>query len=229
MRLNTVFKIGGSLGRSKGLAALCRELGPLGRRHPVLVVPGGGEFADLVRKYYREYELGETAAHHMALLAMDQYGCLLNRLIEGSRLETEMVRARQTAESGRVAVFLPSTALGRTDPLPHSWDVTSDSIAAWIACALCCARLVLVKDVDGLSRTRDPADSAARIMDRMTVGELARHSGGVDPYLGRLLQETSLVTWIVNGLHPERVSELLDSGKTTGTRIIPHPDYKPAL
>jgi aspartokinase-like uncharacterized kinase len=223
MRLNTVVKVGGSLCRGNGLPALCRELGTLGKRHPLIVVPGGGEFADLVRKSYRRYDLGETAAHFMALLAMDQYGHLLNRLMEGSRLEREMTRARATAESGRAAIFLPSETLGRTDPLPHSWDVTSDSIAAWTACELSCTRLVLVKDVDGLFPDRDSANIAAQIIGCMTVEELARHGGGVDAYLSRLLKRARLETWLVNGLCPERVAQLLDSGHTTGTRIVPPP------
>ena len=43
MRLNTIVKVGGSLCRSDGLAGLCTELGSLGKRHPILVVPGGGD------------------------------------------------------------------------------------------------------------------------------------------------------------------------------------------
>jgi acetylglutamate kinase len=35
------------------------------------------------------------------------------------------------------------------DPLPHSWDITSDSIAAFIAGALGAGELILLKPVDG--------------------------------------------------------------------------------
>lgn len=220
MRMDTVIKIGGSLCRGSGLPDLCRELGSLGKRHPLLIIPGGGEFADLVRESYRRYNLGETAAHCMALLAMDQYGYLLNRLIKGSTLETEPAAARKTAESGRVAIFLPSSAVIRNDPLPHCWQVTSDSIAAWIASEMSCMRLVLLKDVDGLIPLRSAGKVAGEIIDRLTVEQLARHSGGVDAYLARFMDRTRLETWVVNGLKPGRVSELMDSGTTTGTRII---------
>ena len=47
--------------------------------------------------------------------------------------------------AGRVPVIAPYRWLREADPLPHSWDVTSDSIAAWLASALGAARLVLVK------------------------------------------------------------------------------------
>ncbi len=221
MHLDTVVKVGGSLCRGEGFAGLCRELGSLGRRHPLLVVPGGGEFADLVRKSYRQYDLGETAAHCMALLAMDQYGYLLNRFIEGSSLEAEMVSARQTAESGRVAIFLPSATVIGADPLPHSWEVTSDTIAAWTACNLSCRRLVLLKNVDGLIRSCGSGADAGEIIGKMTIEQLARHSGGVDGYLGRFLNRKPLETWVIHGLKPERISELLDTGNTFGTKIIP--------
>ena len=221
MHLDTVVKVGGSLCCGDGLAELCGELGSLGRRHPVLVVPGGGEFADMVRKSYRQYDLGETAAHCMALLAMDQYGYLLSRFIEGSSLEAEMVSARQTAESGRVAIFLPSATVIRADPLPHSWEVTSDTIAAWTACQLSCRRLVLLKNVDGLIRSRSSGSVAEEIIDQMTIEQLACHSGGVDAYLGRFLNRKQLEAWVIHGLKPGRISELLDSGTTLGTKIIP--------
>jgi aspartokinase-like uncharacterized kinase len=221
MRLNTVVKVGGSLCRGKALADLCKELGSLGNRQPFVLVPGGGAFADLVRKAYRQYDLGETTAHCMALLAMDQYGYLLSRLIAGSSLETEPISAQKTAESGRVGIFLPSQTVLRADPLPHSWDVTSDSIAAWTACELSCMQLVLLKDVDGLIRPCDSGAADGEITQKMTVEELAGHRGGVDAYLHQFLANTRLETWVVNGLNPERVSELLDSGTTTGTRIVP--------
>jgi aspartokinase-like uncharacterized kinase len=221
MVLTTVVKVGGSLCRGNGLDSLGRELGSLGKRHPVLVVPGGGEFADLVRKCYRQHDLGETAAHCMALLAMDQYGYLLNRFIEDSSLETGLDSARQTAESGRVAILLPSATVIRDNPLPHSWQVTSDTIAAWISCELSCRRLILLKDVDGLLRSRSSGAAAEEIIDLWTVDQLARHSGGVDDYLARFLNRKKLETWVVNGLKPERISELLDSGITFGTKIVP--------
>ena len=131
MSQHTVLKVGGSLARGDGLQDLCREISVLGHQHPLLVVPGGGEFSDLVRQAYSRYDLGETAAHCMALLAMDQYGYLLSRLIEGSSLETGMDSACRTAASGRVAILLPSASVLDSDCLPHSWQVTSDTIAAW--------------------------------------------------------------------------------------------------
>jgi len=211
MRPDAVLKIGGSLSRGGGLASLCNSINRLGERYRLIVVPGGAGFADQVRDAYRRHKLDETAAHRMALLAMDQYGYVLNHLISGSCLTADLSEACEAAKS-RAAVLLPSSPLLRADPLPHSWQVTSDTIAAWIAHSAHCPRLVLLKDVDGLM-------ASSGLIPELTPAQLAQHSGGVDEYLSHFLATVNLETWIVNGLHPGRFSELLESGHTTGTRI----------
>jgi 5-(aminomethyl)-3-furanmethanol phosphate kinase len=219
MSLDAVLKVGGSLGRGDALESLCRNISHLGEHHRLLVVPGGGQFADQVRNAYQQYNLDETAAHHMALLAMDQYGYLLNRLIAGSSLYVDVSSAGQAAEPGHVVILLPSQPVFQTDPLPHSWQVTSDTIAAWVAQQAHSRRLVLLKDVDGLFVSGDAVDSSEGMILEMTVPQLAEHSGGVDEYLSRLLALTPLETWVLNGSHPSRLSELLNTGYTAGTRI----------
>jgi 5-(aminomethyl)-3-furanmethanol phosphate kinase len=217
MSLDAVLKVGGSLSRGGGLEALCKEIGRLGQRYRLLVVPGGGSFADQVRAMYRRYALGETAAHRMALLAMDQYGYLLNQLIPGSSLTGELDSAGRITESRRVAILLSSALLIRADPLPHSWKVTSDSIAAWIARQAQCRRLVLIKDVDGLFGADRTLDSPELIAE-LAVNQLAG-AGGVDDHLSKALEASNVETWLINGLKPERLSELLETSSTTGTRI----------
>jgi 5-(aminomethyl)-3-furanmethanol phosphate kinase len=220
MRLDAVLKVGGSLSRGDSLESLCSEIGRLGRQYRLLVVPGGGEFADQVRTAYRRFTLDETAAHYMALLAMDQFGYLLNRLIEGSHLSADLLSACQAAGSARAAVLLPSTMVIQTDPLPHSWQVTSDTIAAWIASRSDCRQLVLLKNVDGLFAAGAAMDSSDGFIAEISVQQLMAHSGGVDEYLAQYLASVSLETWIINGSHPSRLAELLSSGYTAGTRIL---------
>ncbi len=218
MNFEAVLKIGGSLSRGQSLAALCHEISRLGARHRLLVVPGGGDFADTVREHYRRYRLSETAAHAMALLAMDQYGWLLGDLIPNSAVVRDILSARETAASGRVPVLLPATLLIQTDPLPHSWQVTSDSIAAWIAGLTRASRLVLLKDVDGLL-SGPPRGHMVEVLPVVSVGELMNQQGGVDEYLAVLLESLDLETWVINGQLTQRLVELLDSGQTLGTRI----------
>jgi len=223
MSLDAVIKIGGSLSRGRGLEDLCKEISFLGKHHGLAAVPGGGKFADRVREASQEYRLQDTAAHYMALLAMDQYGYLLNQLIEGSRVTKDMLSVKHEAQWGSVPIMLVSEPIMRFDPLPHSWLVTSDTIAAWIAHRLDCARLILIKDVDGLFIGENARDAPSECIPEMTVKQLAEQSGGVDGYLARFLASVRVETWVINGYKPWRLSELLSLGRTIGTRIAPPP------
>jgi aspartokinase-like uncharacterized kinase len=219
MSLDAVLKIGGSLSRGDGLDALCREIRRLGESYRLLVVPGGGAFADEVRRAYERFRLSETAAHCMALCAMDQYGYMLSHLISGSLLTSDLTAAGKAAESGRVSILLPSAPVLQYSHLPHSWQVTSDTISAWVAHNSESGRLVLLKDVDGLMQAAPTKESSAKLITECAVHQLAKHRGGVDGYLSAFLETARLETWVINGLRPERLSELLERGYTTGTRI----------
>ena len=144
-----VIKVGGGLlGIPGALREVCAAIGVLGRQQAVVVVPGGGPLADLVRELDRTVGLSDDASHWMAMLAMDQYAHLLAERIEGATLVEEPGGIAATLGAGRVAVLAPSRWLRAADPLPHSWDATSDSVAAFVAGALDAKRLVLVKPAD---------------------------------------------------------------------------------
>jgi aspartokinase-like uncharacterized kinase len=173
-----VVKIGGGLlGVAGALDPVCAAVGALGRREPVVVVPGGGPFADAVRGVERDVGLSPDAGHWMAILAMDQYAHLLAERIVGSRLVEEPGAIAGALAAGEIAVLAPSRWLRAADPLPHSWDATSDSVAAFVAGALDAERLVLVKPGDageeGLDRcfaSAVPAGLEVRVVgwDRFT-------------------------------------------------------------
>jgi 5-(aminomethyl)-3-furanmethanol phosphate kinase len=213
----TVVKVGGGLGRDAGedaLRALCRILGELGERHALLVVPGGGRFADAVREADRRFGVRATTSHRMAILGMEQFGWLLSDLIPGAERCADLARAGGLAV-GRTTVLLPARLA--LDALPASWQVTSDSIAAWVAGQVGADRLVLLKGVDGLF-----AEWPARgqPLARLTVAELAAlRPGGVDAYLPTALERASFETWVIGGRDPERVVKLFESGTTVGTWI----------
>lgn len=206
----TVVKVGGGLG-DDALGPLCSTLGELGERHPLLVVPGGGGFADAVRDADRRFGLPAAAAHRMAILGMEQFGWLLSELIPGAERRADLARVA----AGRTTVLLPAAL--PIDGLPESWDVTSDSIAAWVADRAGAGRLVLMKEVDGLYADWPPR---AEPLARLTAAELAAlRPGGVDEHLPTVLERASFETWVISGRDPERLVELLDRGTTAGTRI----------
>jgi 5-(aminomethyl)-3-furanmethanol phosphate kinase len=212
----TVVKVGGGLAREAGdgaLRALCMGIAEAGARHPLLVVPGGGDFADTVRDHDRRFGLRSQSAHWMAVLAMDQFGWALTDLIPGAARRTDL----RPASDGAVSVLLPTALLTQRDPLPASWTVTSDSIAAWVAGAAGAGRLVLVKPVAGLYRGW-PA--AGEPIARLTVDELAAlRPAGVDAHLPAALRAAGVETWVIDGREPSRLAELLDHGRTVGTQI----------
>jgi aspartokinase-like uncharacterized kinase len=90
-------------------------------------------------------QLTDDTAHWMAILAMDQYAHLLAERLACGVVVRSVSEAGRAIERGSVPVLAPSQWLREADPLPHSWDVTSDSIAAWIAGMLQARHLVLVK------------------------------------------------------------------------------------
>jgi aspartokinase-like uncharacterized kinase len=212
----TVVKVGGGLAREAGggaLRALCARIAEAGTRHPLLVVPGGAEFADTVREYDRRFSLRPQTAHGMAVLAMDQFGWALADLIPGAARCVDL----RSLRTGVVSVLLPAALLQERDPLPQSWDVTSDSIAAWVAGAAGAGRLVLVKPVAGLYRTWPPAGEP---IDRLTVDELAAlKPAGVDEHLPAALRAAGVEAWVIGGREPARLAELLDDGRTAGTQV----------
>jgi aspartokinase-like uncharacterized kinase len=216
----TVVKVGGGLAREARpgvLRALCAQIAEAGARHPLLVVPGGAQFADAVRAHDRRFALRPQTAHWMAILAMDQFGWALCDLIAGA---TRCVDLESVGDRG-VSILLPAALVAEHDPLPASWAVTSDSIAAWVAGVAGAERLVLIKAVAGLYRTWPRAGAP---IPRLTVDELAElGSGGVDAHLPAALRAAGVETWVIGGRDPARLAELLDEGHTAGTQVIAPP------
>ena len=180
-----VIKIGGGLlGVPGALEAVCATVGSMGRREAIVVVPGGGPFADAVRQLDRDAGLSADSAHWMAILAMDQYAYVLAERIDGAVLVEEPGAIGGALAAGRIAVLAPSRWLRAADPLPHSWDATSDSVAAFVAGALDAERLVLVKPaevgkkgVDRCFRTVVPAGLEVSVVawDRFAASDHRTH------------------------------------------------------
>ena len=145
-RVETLFKIGGSLlAYPDLLASTLTAIVDASMHARVAIVPGGGPFADAVRDADHRFHLADDTAHWMAVLAMDQCA----HLLAGMRAELTLAASERDVESaiasGRIPVVAPYHWLRDADPLPHTWDVTSDSISAWVAVKLGATQLVLVK------------------------------------------------------------------------------------
>jgi 5-(aminomethyl)-3-furanmethanol phosphate kinase len=205
-----VVKIGGGLLRSNGLDGLrqaCRDACALAAGRPVLVVPGGGPFADAVRAVDAEVGLADGVAHALALRAMDQLGLLLAPSLPTAEPLTRLVAPRTLG----ILIAAPAFA-GRAD-IPEAWAVTSDSLAVLAAGAIGGDEAILLKPVPGVM-ARWPSDGPP--LERLTAGELQalQDAGGgraVDAYLAEAVRRTGVAVLVRQpGAAPE-----------AGTRIVP--------
>lgn len=221
--MDAVIKVGGSLVEDfPALAILCQELGLLAKAHRILIVPGGGEFADIVRIYHRRFSLSDVIAHKMAILGMDQFGLFLSDLTPNSQVTYMLDEAENLSSAKVLPIFLSSILLFQNNKLEFSWDVTSDSIAAYIADLLHSKKLILITSVDGIF-TKDPKKEVdAKIIERITIRDLLNRSErtSVDKFLPKILLKTRLDCYVVNGKHPERIKAILNNEKTLCTQIV---------
>jgi dihydroneopterin aldolase len=190
-----VVKFGGSFAGSPHLRDWIKAFAKCAGR--IVLVPGGGPFADVVRSTQSDIGFDDRAAHHMALLAMEQYGRALLSLdgLLAAADSTEVIHRELTA--GRVPVWMPSRMAIEATDLAPSWDVTSDSLAAWLTGRIGAGRLFLVKHA-GLFASRARCDDLAAkgIVDK----EFVRHfrSGSFAAFLFGPTDSDALVA-AING------------------------------
>jgi aspartokinase-like uncharacterized kinase len=182
--------VGGGLLRDEGLEGLgraCAEAIEIAAHRPVLVVPGGGPFADAVRAVDEQVGLDDATAHALALRAMDQLGVLLRRLLPVELL-AELVAPRGLALLQAAPAFA-----GRPD-VPESWTVTSDSLAVLAAAAIGADEAVLLKSVDGVLGRWPSGDPALPALTADELRALQARGGGraVDVYLPDAVRRTGV-------------------------------------
>jgi aspartokinase-like uncharacterized kinase len=169
-----VVKLGGSLAGDPSLARWLHGLARSRCAHFV-AVPGGGPFADAVREAQQLWGFSDEIAHTMAIGAMDQCGRMLCGIEAGSVPCTTLPEIVAAWERGALPVWLPARVMDGEPELPRSWDVTSDTIAAWLAQALGASGLVLVKSCDVPPDGGEPKRlAAAGIVDATLPAFLAR-------------------------------------------------------
>src|SRR5574340_177092 len=161
-----VIKLGGSLGNSPVLARWLEVLATYGGGR-VVIVPGGGRFATQVGEFQESWGFNDRVAHRMALLGMDQYGLMLAGIRNDLWATESEEGLRQALSCAAVPVWLPAQSVSGHPAIPQSWDVSSDSLAAWLARRLSASHLYLVK-------SWQPVDAEQSVRDLSTDGIVDR-------------------------------------------------------
>ncbi|WP_227717057.1 amino acid kinase family protein [Methanobrevibacter ruminantium] len=197
--------MGGSLFPKKAI-----ELADSLKNQSCLFVIGGGEFANLIRKYDREIEFSEDVTHETAIDSMDILAKLLNDKLAFAEISYTIEEAKSISDSNKIPIMICSEILKENEPFAHSWDVTSDSIAAYIA-SLLDAKLLIATDVNGIY-TKDPSLSGAELIKEIDVNELLTfEESSIDLMLPSLLIEYGLDCYVVNGEYPKRVLSIINN------------------
>lgn len=180
-----IVKVGGSLYdlRDLGtrLAAVCRLLT---NAVPVLF-PGGGPTADLVRGWHQLFVLSEDTSHELAIHSLRLNAQLLAKIVPGARPAYDEIMVAAHHQKGRLSILDPWHRLFEFEQKfpdeapPHHWDVTSDSLAAWVTIHWPATELLLLKSV--------PCPES-------TVTEAAL-AGLVDPYFPGLAGRIPRINW----------------------------------
>lgn len=139
-----VVKIGGSLLAEPELARWLEIFVKLSDGK-VVIVPGGGLFADTVREAQQLSNVSDAVAHHLALLAMDQFGLLMAGMNPALATASSELEIAERGWQHRGIIWLPSKMILADDNIPKNWQVTSDSLSAWLANKLGAEQLILVK------------------------------------------------------------------------------------
>lgn len=182
-----VIKIGGSLLGSPALGKWLTAIAKYtdGR---VVIVPGGGVFADAVRDAQALSGIDDADAHHLALLAMDQYGLLMANMQDGLVTASSELELAERVWQHRGIVWLPSQMVLADETIPKNWQVTSDSISAWLASKMNASQLIIVK--------------SALLDDKVTQGNIAYQTllaaALVDEQLLDFVVGQSYQTWLVH-------------------------------
>lgn len=203
-----VVKIGGSLLHSPHLKYWLNVIAEHANGQ-VIIVPGGGVFADAVREAQLVAELSDGVAHHLALQAMAQFGRLLAGLHPAYVTAKSELEIAERAWQHRPIIWLPTRMVLADESIPKNWQVTSDSLSVWLSHKINAAGLVIVKSAPEILNLQTLSTN-----NKIVLGDMS------NPISASKLSEKGLLDDAFNDFlsHPNEKSSL-------EVRIIHHTQY----
>ncbi len=205
-----ILKLGGSLiGKGRGIIRILKDYAKE-KALTIVLIPGGGPFVGPIKKLSES--ISEETAHWMAVLAMHQYGLFL----ANGEVEIPLVESVNEIDwTEPICILLPYKILKADDSLPHTWDVTSDTIAAFVANKMGEKTIIKLTDVDGI------IDEKGLLIKKIIVKEMLekRERSCIDVELPRFLMQNKMSCIIVNGNFPKRIIDVLEGKETISTKL----------
>jgi len=235
MIMVVLIKVGALAMQVDRMQAFVEALREVTGDHPVVLFPGGGAFADIVRLVDRQYKIGDDNAHDLAIRAMDSMGWLIARTCPAIQPTTNLAQIQLQLQQPRdkmglpeIALWLPHTWLMSTDCVPHSWEVTSDSLAVFAGASVPVDWVGLAKVTDQLAKdvpfSTSPRLETSQLAPMMATSKNANDFGewAVDPYLPSAIRATKMPCRIFDGRDiPNLISLLRGQGNPKYAEIVP--------
>lgn len=197
----TVVKIGGSL-FPEYTGKLCELLTK--SKEKLVLVNGGGELANKLREYDKSYKFSDDVNHWNAIMCMD----IIGNCIADQNEDIEVVYDIKDIESvhmrGKTPLLLTYNLIKNEDAFKHSWNITSDSIACWLANKIN-AKLLILTNVNGIYNGNISSNNKKLIREINANELLFFKETCVDKCLPKLLIKYHLNCFIINGKYPDRV------------------------
>lgn len=201
----------------------------------IIIIPGGGTYANFVRKLDKKISIGDELSHWMAIFAMNCNGIEISQKNNDIKNFDSLDELKKSNE--RIVVFLPYDFINQRDELPHSWDVTSDSITLYLAHHLGLKDCFLIKDIDGIISNNNEIlrelttseyknlKKTNKILTIKANQEEIKDSQPIDSYMVNLIKMYGVNCIILNGCSNKKriitfFEESEDDSKRVYTKII---------
>lgn len=220
-KIDVFIKLGGSilsdLNKCKELAAIIDNLSHVFR---IVVFPGGGPIDKYIEKLDVDLKFPPSIHHQLCSRAQDQTGLIFGSFCSNAKFFTTFLEMNEILEAGHLAIMLPMKQIVEMDVFEQTWDITSDSMAAYFANLTQANRFAILTNVDGLFNDINSEKSV--LIQEINASDL-KHQGltCVDACISEYLLANKLTCTVLNGFNVLAVKAWIKKESFLGTTIYP--------